>query len=88
MYLIRKQYLKKIEAYIWKKLIKVIVWQRRVWKTILMQQLIKKFKQEEVIYINKEDKDFDFLYNDDVLNDFLEEKIWLWKNIFLLMKYN
>ncbi|MCH2188544.1 ATP-binding protein [Candidatus Gracilibacteria bacterium] len=49
--------------------------QRRVGKTVLMQQIIEKFQESEVTYISKENKDFDFLYDDTSLNDFLKKEI-------------
>lgn len=75
----RQEYLQKIKSYINKPLIKVITGQRRVWKTIFLQQLINQFDKEKVVYINKEDKDFDFLINDNDLNTFLENEIKSWK---------
>ncbi|PIE85457.1 AAA family ATPase [Candidatus Gracilibacteria bacterium] len=44
-----------------------------------MQQLSKNFKDKKVVYINKEHKDFDFLYDDNSLNDYLEAQIKLGK---------
>jgi hypothetical protein len=37
--------------------------------------LKKTFDTKKVLYINKEDKAFDFLKNDDTLNTFLEKEI-------------
>lgn len=79
MYISRKYYLKEVKNYIDKPLIKVITWQRRVWKTVFMRQLSWLFRKEEVLYINKEDKNFDFLVDDDDLNKYLEEEIKNWK---------
>ena len=84
MYLSRKGYLEKIRSYMWKTFVKVIVGQRRIWKTVIMKQIIEILPKNEVVYINKEDKNFDFLYDENSLNEFLENKISEWvKYIFV-----
>lgn len=59
----RSLYYKKIAPYIGKNLIKVITGQRRVGKSYLMKQImheiIKGNDQTDIIYINKEDFEFD-----------------------------
>lgn len=66
-YIPRKIYLKRIEPYINKNLIKVLIGQRRVGKSYFLLQLIDYFKtslpQIPVIYINKEDLAFDAINN-------------------------
>lgn len=57
----RNSYLEKLIPYMQKDLIKVIMWQRRVWKSYILLQIIdylktkKAVKDEEIIYINLED---------------------------------
>ena len=64
-YFTREKYNEKIEPYINKKLIKVIVGQRRTGKSYFLFQvmdLIKaRFKEPNIIYINKEDLEFDHI---------------------------
>jgi len=71
---IRVGYLEKINAFIGSKLIKVLVGQRRVGKSYLLRQIIRKLNDsgvnpENVLYINKEYTDFDFITDYTALND-------------------
>jgi hypothetical protein len=63
----RLYYLNKIKPFMDSDLIKVLVGQRRVGKSYIMFQLIdeikKKNKNANVVYINKEDNDFDSINN-------------------------
>lgn len=63
---IRDSYLDKINDFLGSKLIKVLVGQRRVGKSYLLRQIIRRLleggvKPENVFYINKEYTDFDFI---------------------------
>ena len=66
----RKYYIKKIQPFIDKNIIKVIVGQRRVGKSYLLFQIIdiikQKYKTANIIYVNKELNEFDWIkdYND------------------------
>ena len=68
----RPIYLKKIQPFINKDIIKVLIWQRRVWKSYILFQIIDELKnnfwvlESQIIYINKELNEFDFIkdYND------------------------
>ncbi len=68
-YIKRKSYLKQIEPYIKKDLVKVLIWQRRVWKSYLLYQIMdflqyeKNINKNEIIYINKEDLKWDKIKN-------------------------
>jgi len=59
---VRGKYLKKVEPYIGKNIIKVLTGQRRVGKTIILKQIMDLVKQEDkkanIIYINKEQNEF------------------------------
>lgn len=74
----RKIYLKKIEPFIGKNLIKVIIGQRRVGKSYFLLQLHEVIKLQNpnipVVYINKEDLNFSEIkdYND--LVHYVEDK--------------
>jgi uncharacterized protein len=76
-YIKRNNYLRKIEPFINKDVIKVIVGQRRVGKSYLLYQImdeIKKInKNPNVIYINKELYDFDNIKNYHNLISFIEK---------------
>lgn len=66
----RTIYLSRIEPYIKKNLIKVIVGQRRVGKSYFLKQIIdlfqKSYPEIPIIYINKEDLEFDSM------NDYMD----------------
>lgn len=76
----RKKYIDSIKNFINKDIVKVIIWQRRVWKSYILLQIIDEIKNnfwaknEEIIYINKEDikwdnvRDYNDLYN--IVKDF------------------
>ena len=63
----REKYFSKIIPYINKDIIKVLVWQRRVWKSKLLLQIIDylkkdlKINEQEIIYIDKENMNFDYI---------------------------
>lgn len=66
----RKEYINRIRPFMRKSTIKVMTGHRRVGKSYILYQLINIIKEEEsdanIIYINKEDLEFDFIreYND------------------------
>lgn len=80
----RPIYIKKIIPFINKDIIKVLIWQRRVWKSYILFQIIDELKnnfwvdEKDIIYINKELNEFDFIkdYNDLLIYI----KKWLEKN--------
>ncbi|TKC60949.1 ATP-binding protein [Pedobacter hiemivivus] len=71
----RPSYIEQITPYIKKNLIKVISGQRRVGKSYLLFQLMKLIQDSEktanIIYINKEDLQFDFIKNANDLNEYI-----------------
>ena len=68
----RTFYMEKIWNFLWSNLIKVLVGQRRVWKSFILKAIIKKLYKEKsilkqnIFYINKELSQFDHIneYND------------------------
>lgn len=76
----REIYIEKIRPFINKDIIKVLVWQRRVWKSYILLQIIEELKSEykisenDIIYINMELNEFDNIrdYND--LLKFIKDK--------------
>lgn len=66
----RRDYLQKVQPYMYQNIIKVLVGQRRVGKSVLMLQIMKLVQNEKpdsnLVFINKEDLDFEAIktYND------------------------
>lgn len=59
-YIKRLKYIDKILPYMWKDLVKVLIWQRRSWKSYIIFHIIdllisQWIKEEEILYLNKED---------------------------------
>jgi uncharacterized protein len=75
----RDKYIYQIQPFIRKNLIKVLTGQRRVGKSYLVFQIINNIieqdKDANIIYINKEDLQFDFIQNANDLNDYVLSKI-------------
>lgn len=75
----RPIYIEKIRAFIDKDIIKVIIWQRRVGKSYILFQIIDELKnnfwvrENQIIYINKELNEFDFIKNYVDLLDFIKK---------------
>ena len=68
----RNAYLNSIKPFIDKDIVKVLLWQRRVWKSYLLLQIIDYLKlnwvnEKEIIYLNKEDIKWDFVKDYKVL---------------------
>jgi len=65
----RDFYLSNIKKYLKTPLIKVLIWQRRVWKSSILKSIIKylyednSIKEENIFYINKESPYFDHIKN-------------------------
>lgn len=74
----RQRYIEKIRGYMYQNIIKVLVGQRRVGKSILLQQIMELVQKEKpdanIIFINKEDLAFDHIRNSRDLVAFAEEK--------------
>lgn len=73
---IRKYYIEKIEKYMWFNLVKVLIWQRRVWKSYIMKTIINKIwthSMDNIFYVNYEIDDFQELKVINNLKVFFEE---------------
>jgi len=74
----RPIYIERIKPFIDKNLIKVIVGQRRVGKSYIIKQLsdiiVKNNPSANIIYIDKERNEFDFINDYQILYDFVKEK--------------
>lgn len=78
--IIREIYLSKIRPFYDQDLIKVIMGIRRCGKSILLLQIIdelkeKGIKENQIIYINFENEDYNFIKNDIDLHNYIKEKI-------------
>ena len=77
----RPLYIEKLMPFIGKDIIKVLIWQRRVWKSYILFQIIDELKEkfwvkkEQIIYINKELNEFDFITDYQSLLDFIKKNI-------------
>ena len=77
-YKYRQGYFNQIEPYIGDSLIKVLIGQRRVGKSYILFQLMDEIKKlyadSEILYINKEEYEFDFIKNYSDLISYVESK--------------
>ncbi len=80
MFIHRKLYWEKIKSFIDKPVVKVITGMRRVGKSYFLKQIIEELKSDEVsleqiIYIDKENIEFDFIKNYTDLYDYIKSKL-------------
>ena len=78
--IIRENYLSKIRPFYNKDLIKVITGIRRCGKSVILKQIIEELKQSgikenQIVYINFESKNYSYIKNDDDLYKFVQERI-------------
>ena len=86
--IIRQNYLDKILKYLGKEMIIVLTGQRRVGKSYLLKQFYQeKIKEPDsnIIYIDKEKREFDFIRNYQNLNDYIEGKFVKDKHNYILI---
>jgi len=73
----RNLYLKKIEPFIGKPIIKILTGMRRVGKSEMLKQIVTEISKlhpdKKIIYINKELRKFNFITNDLDLNAYIDE---------------
>jgi len=73
----RSLYLNKIKPFIGKPIIKILTGMRRVGKSELLKQIkdniLKQDKTKKIIYINKEDRKFDYITNNNILNQHIDD---------------
>ncbi len=74
----RPAYIEKVRNYMYHNIIKVFVGQRRVGKSVLLQQISELVKSEKsnanIVFINKEDLTFEFIKNYQDLVNYTESK--------------
>ncbi len=72
----RKRYLKKVESWIGKENVIVLTGQRRVGKSFVLKDFVRQHEEEaNIIYVDKEKRQFRFLENGDQLGNYIEERM-------------
>jgi predicted AAA+ superfamily ATPase len=88
-YITRKHYIDRIKPYIGKDIIKVITGQRRVGKSYLLFQIMDVVTasdtEAQIIYINKELYEFDFIDNYKALLAYIKDKVKGKKNCYVFI---
>ena len=86
--IIRQNYIDKIEKYLGKEIIVVIVGQRRVGKSYMLRQLLElksKDPANNIIYIDKEKRQFDAIQTYQDLNAYIEDYFDRTKHNYILI---
>lgn len=77
-YIVRENYKKRIDRYIGKEIIKVLIGQRRVGKSYLLFQAMDSIKEQfpnpNIIYINLEMNEFEIITDSDLLYSYVKSK--------------
>ena len=84
----RTEYLQQVRHYFGKETIIVLTGQRRVGKSFVLmslRDLLSKFEGNNVIYINKEKKDWDDIITYKDLNEYIEDRYILYKRNYILI---
>lgn len=88
MYIVRQKYIDQIEKYLGKNCIIVIVGQRRVGKSYTLKTL-RALKEQDpnnnIIYIDKEKEEFDFIRTYQDLNEYIKSKYIKGKKNYILV---
>lgn len=84
----RKNYAQKVDVWLGKGQIIVLIGQRRVGKSFIMKDFVARHSTEtdaNIIYIDKEQKDFDFIKNYTQLNDYIDAHFIADKHNYILI---
>ena len=82
----RERYLKKVESWIGKENVIVLTGQRRVGKSFVLKDFIRQHKCDaNIIYVDKEKRQFRFLENGDQLGDYIEDRMDTGKHNIILV---
>jgi len=77
--ILREEYSKRIQPFIDKPLIKVLIGQRRVGKSYILLQMIETIKAQKpganIIFIDKELEEFSYIQNNKDLYSYIEERL-------------
>ena len=87
--IVRTIYLNRVEPFIGKSLIKVLVGQRRVSKSFLLMQIrdyiLRENPETTIIYINKEQNEFASIYNAETLTEYINKNVVIGKSTALFI---
>ena len=84
----RKQYAEKVDSWIGKSQVIVLTGQRRVGKSFVLKDFINRHKNESdvnIIYIDKEKRDFAFIKNDEQLGKYIDNHFVKDKHNYILV---
>lgn len=84
----RKQYAEKVDAWLGKGQIIVLVGQRRVGKSYVLKDFQQRHEKEpdaNIIYIDKEKKEFDAIHNYNELNEYIDARFTKGKHNYILI---
>ena len=84
----RKQYAEKVDAWLGKGQIIVLVGQRRVGKSYVLKEFQQRHEKEpnaNIIYIDKEKKEFDAIHNYNELNEYIDARFAKSKHNYILI---
>ena len=84
----RTYYAKRVDAWLGKGQIIVLVGQRRVGKSFVLKDFVIRHKTEpnaNIIYIDKEKKDFNYIQNHEQLNGYIDEHFAAGKHNYILI---
>ena len=86
--IVRQSYIDKIEKYLGKETIIVLVGQRRVGKSYMLKMMCDRMKKDEnnnIIYIDKEKREFDHIQTYQDLNDYIGQHFQTGKHNFIFI---
>ncbi len=83
MYIKRTHYLNQLMQLQWVPLIKVLVWVRRVWKSVILSQYADELGGDQCLIINKEDSLFDHIMTGQDLERYVDDNIDLCRYLFI-----
>lgn len=84
----RTYYAKRVDAWLGKRQIIVLVGQRRVGKSFVLKDFVIRHNTEpnaNIIYIDKEKKDFNYIQNHEQLNGYIDEHFAAGKHNYILI---
>lgn len=84
----RKDYAERIDAWLGKEQIIVLVGQRRIGKSFVMKDFVARHKEEpnaNIIYIDKEKREFNFIQTYEQLNIYIDEHFCNGKHNYILI---
>lgn len=84
----RKQYAEKVDAWLEKGQVIVLVGQRRIGKSCVLKDFLRRHQHEagaNAIYIDKEKKEFDFIKDYRALNEYIDTQFAVSKHNYILI---